>query len=118
MKCYRCSYCCYYLNTVISLKYSHLKEIDFNVDLPKDFFTHITDPHTDICPHLSWDISIDRAVCNIRNQKWFKDTPCYKYNSIKQEFPKECNIGKYIVEHENLLKKYKDKVIFHDKITL
>lgn len=105
--CQRCSYCCYYLNSVVSPKYSHLEEIDFDSDLPEDFFIDIVDENTK-CPHLSWDKEKDIAVCKIHNKNWYKNTTCYRHNN------KKCKIGIFIRQNHELLTKYRERALKND----
>ncbi len=118
--CYRCSRCCYYLNVVVSPKYAHLDDIDFdNIKHPNDFFVTLgCDQEETVCPYLGWDKEIDRAVCRIRHKKWFVKTPCHRHNCIGDEFPTKCNIGELILKTPELFEKYKQKALDNDQVSL
>lgn len=104
MTCYRCSYCCYYLNVIVSPKYSNLEDINFeSLDLPEDLLIGIDGSFP--CPHLSWDEEKDRSVCNVHEKTWFVKTPCYSHN-----YERDCLVGKYIIDHKEQFLKLKEKV--------
>jgi len=107
MKCYRCSYCCYYLNVVISPKYADLEDIDFEILEPLDDLL-ITIDGTIPCPHLSWDEIENLAICKVRNKKWFKKTPCYRHNC--EDEPGECRLGKHIINDKDYLLSLKKRL--------
>jgi hypothetical protein len=92
--CVRCGYCCIsYLNVVISPKYAHLDEIDFNnFEQPEDLVIGLDG--TKPCPHVYWDQEKDLAGCKIHHKKWFKNTPCYDHREEEK-----CRIGKYVLSN-------------------
>ena len=91
MKCLRCGYCCMNLSVIV-------------VDDPQE---GIIDgnliPHNGEntkCKHLAGE-KPGEYTCNIHNEEWYNETPCYSHGQIEANTKCNCRMGQYILERGN-----------------
>ena len=98
MICLRCGYCCEIcLNSVVRPEYiDSITSVD---DLEMDMLLPVG-KELGPCPYFSWDAE-GLAVCAIHDKPWYKETPCYQYQSHLPGVP--CMMGKH--RQEERLKK-------------
>ena len=87
MKCLRCGYCCKNLFVAV-------------VDDPSKGIIEgniIVYDGSHKCKHLKGN-KPGNYYCNVHNEKWYKDTPCYDYTQIERSENDYCRTGKAMME--------------------
>lgn len=114
MICLRCGYCCIIHNVVI-VKPEVFKERQFK-RLSQLTISDFIVKGMGECPYLSWDSK--EASCQIHDEPWYKETPCFSHGQIETSPMDLCRIGDHLRKKGVNVREYCQRAVEAHKLLM